>query len=84
MLGADPAPWRPADTILVAYSMFLNLNDERADRDLKRGLAHRVLSTEVFDFMYPQGTSWDAPLMGDSSPLWCGDANLEPSPPTPP
>jgi penicillin amidase len=64
VLGVDPTPWRPEDTILVAYSMFLNLNDERADRDLKRGLAHRVLPAEMFDFMYPQGTPWDAPLMG--------------------
>ena len=66
VLAVDPVPWRPEDTILVAYSMFLNLNDERADRDLKRGLAHRVLPGDVFDFMYPQGTSWDAPLMGEA------------------
>ena len=66
VLGVDPVSWRPADTLLVAYSMFLNLNDERADRDLRRGLAQRALPAEVFSFMYPQGTPWDAPLMGDS------------------
>ncbi len=66
VLGVEPTPWRPEDTILVAYSMFLNLNDERADRDLKRGLAHRVLPAEMFSFMYPQGTPWDAPLMGEA------------------
>ncbi len=65
VLAVDPTPWRPEDTILVAYSMFLNLNDERADRDLKRGLAHRVLPAEMFGFMYPQGTPWDAPIMGE-------------------
>jgi penicillin amidase len=65
LLGVDPEAWLPEDTILVAYTMFLNLNDERADRDLKRGLAHRVLPAEVFAFMYPQGTPWDAPLMGE-------------------
>ncbi|MEJ2127319.1 MAG: penicillin acylase family protein [Woeseiaceae bacterium] len=65
VLGTDPEPWSSADTILVAYTMFLNLNDERADRDIKRGLAHRVLPEEVFAFMYPQGTPWDAPLMGE-------------------
>jgi penicillin amidase len=65
VLGVDPSPWRPEDTILIAYSMFLNLNDERADRDLKRGLAHRVMPSELFDFMYPRGTPWDAPLMGE-------------------
>ena len=65
LLGAEPEPWLPEDTVLVAYTMFLMLNDERAERDLKRGLAHRVLPAEVFDFMYPQGTTWDAPLMGE-------------------
>ena len=65
LLGVEPEPWKPEDTILVAYSMFLNLNDERADRDLKRGLAHRVLPRQVFEFMYPQGTPWDSPLMGE-------------------
>jgi penicillin amidase len=65
VLGVDPVSWRPADTLLVAYSMFLNLNDERADRDLRRGLAQRALPAEVFSFMYPQGTPWDAPLMGE-------------------
>lgn len=65
VLGADPELWQPEDTILVAFSMFLNLNDERADRDLKRGLAQRVLPAEMFSFMYPQGTPWDAPIMGE-------------------
>jgi penicillin amidase len=65
LLGVEPEPWLPEDTVLVAYTMWLMLNDERADRDLKRGLAHRVLPTEVFDFMYPEGTPWDAPLMGE-------------------
>ncbi len=64
LLGEQPRPWTPVDTILVAYTMFLQLNDERADRDLRRGLAHNVLPPAVYAFMYPQGTSWDAPLMG--------------------
>ncbi len=66
LLGVDPEPWRPEDSILVAFTMFLNLNDERGDKDLRRGLAHKVLPPEVYAFMYPQGTSWDAPLMGDA------------------
>jgi penicillin amidase len=66
LLGLDPEPWKAEDSILVAYTMFLNLNDERADRDLRRGLAHGVLPPEMYAFMYPQGTSWDAPLMGDA------------------
>ncbi len=68
VLGAEPEPWQAVDTLLVAYTMYLTLNDERADRDIRRGLAHRVLPEAVFAFMYPQGTSWDAPLMGEARP----------------
>ncbi len=64
LLGDEPQPWQPEDTILVAYTMFLQLNDQRANRDLRRGLAHNVLPAQVYAFMYPQGTAWDAPLMG--------------------
>ena len=65
VLGVDPEPWRAEDTLLVVYTMFLQLNDERATRDVRRGLAKRVLPDAVFAWMYPEGTPWDAPLMGD-------------------
>lgn len=64
VLGVDPEPWQPEDTVLVAYAMFVQLNDSRATRDVQRGLAKRILPSAVYAWMYPQGTSWDAPLMG--------------------
>jgi penicillin amidase len=66
LLGADPRPWTPEDSVLVLYTMFLQLNDERALRDVRRGLVHRVVPQEMYAFMYPQGTEWDAPLMGEA------------------
>lgn len=66
LLGADPRSWEPEDSFLVLYTMFLQLNDERAMRDVRRGRVHRVVSQELYAFMYPQGTEWDAPLMGDA------------------
>jgi penicillin amidase len=66
LLRAKPQPWRDEDSLLVAYNMFLELNDELAERDVRRGLAHQVLPQPLFDFLYPQGTSWDAPLQGES------------------
>ena len=65
LLRSNPARWEPEDSLLVAYNMFLELNDERANRDARRGLAHQVLPQALFDFLYPDGTNWDAPLMGD-------------------
>ena len=67
MLGVEPRPWQVADSLLVAYSMFLQLNDETADRDIDRGLAFRALPQPVFQWLFPAGTEWDAPM--DDSPL---------------
>jgi len=66
LLRAEPRPWLPEDSVLVVFTMFLQLNDERALRDVQRGLAHRVLPQQMYSWMYPQGTEWDAPLMGDA------------------
>lgn len=64
LLQATPRPWVVEDSFLVVYSMFLDLNDERATRDVQRGLVEQVLPREVYDWLYPHGTRWDAPLMG--------------------
>ena len=66
ILGVTPEPWRPEDTLLVAYAMFLELNDERASRDIKRGLVHRVMPAQAYDWLYPSGTKWDAPIVGEA------------------
>ena len=65
VIGAEPAVWKPEDSLLVVYAMYMQLNDSRGIKDVRRGLAHRVLPNEVYDWMYPQGTPWDAPLMGE-------------------
>jgi penicillin amidase len=66
VLGVDPEPWLAADSMLVAYAMYLQLNDEFAARDVQRGLAAKILPAEVFAWMYQPGTEWDAPLEGDA------------------
>lgn len=66
LLGVEPQPWSAEDSLLVVYTMYTQLNDERASHDVRRGYAHRALPAEVFAWLYPQGTSWDAPIMGDS------------------
>ncbi len=68
LLQTEPLQWLPEDSLLVAYNMFLELNDDRANRDTRRGLAHQVLSPALFDFLYPDGTTWDAPMEGDPRP----------------
>ncbi|MDJ0939588.1 MAG: penicillin acylase family protein [Woeseiaceae bacterium] len=65
LLGETPEPWIAEDSLLVVYAMFMTLNDSRARKDVRRGYAHRVLPTGVYDWLYPDGTSWDAPLNGE-------------------
>lgn len=65
LLGTGPEPWKPEDSVLVVYAMFMQLNDGRAGKDVRRGYAHRALPPAVFDWLYPPGSRWDAPIMGE-------------------
>lgn len=69
ILRVRPEAWQVEDSLLVVYAMFMQLNDSRARRDVRRGFAHKVLPAEVYDWLYPEGTPWDAPLMGEPRPV---------------
>ncbi len=66
VLRGVPRAWEPTDSLLAVYAMYVQLNDSRATKEIRRGLAHRVLPPEVYAWMYPQGTPWDAPIMGEA------------------
>ncbi len=65
VLRSEPAAWRAEDSILAVYAMFMQLNDSRADGEVRRGLANMVLPQAVYEWMYPGGSPWDAPMMGE-------------------
>ena len=48
----------------MVYAMFIELNDERARSDVRRGYARRALPLAVYNWLYPEGTTWDAPIVG--------------------
>jgi len=66
MLGQTPAPWKPEDSALVMFSMYLDLQggDFRDERIL--GTMHDTLPEAMFNFLAPLGTSWDAPIEGEA------------------
>ncbi len=64
LLQSTPEPWTLADTLLVNYAMYLDLNDENASRDASYAQLHESLGTELVEFLIPEGTPWDAPLIG--------------------
>jgi penicillin amidase len=64
LLGANPVAWRAEDSILVAFSMYLNLNDSSGGEELARLQLREVLPLALFTFLAPLGTEWDAPIAG--------------------
>lgn len=64
VLGTDPAEWRVEDSLLVAFSMYLNLNDSNGSEELARAQLREVLPPAMFAYIAPLGTEWDAPIVG--------------------
>ena len=69
LLGGPPAPWRREDTLLVSYAMWWDLQSYGFRREiLRREINARLGGPEcaggwkcALGFIYPAGTSWDAP-----------------------
>jgi penicillin G amidase len=69
LLGAQPKPWRSADTLLVIGAMYLDLNgDGLNQRELQIAQMHAALPSTLVDFLLSPDPNWEAPLKGDVSP----------------
>ncbi|NIM02021.1 MAG: penicillin acylase family protein [Acidobacteria bacterium] len=66
LLRDRPEPWRPSDSVLAVYTMYLRLQDENGSRDSARGIMRDTLPGQVVEFLLPRGSEWDAPLVGDA------------------
>ena len=64
LLRQRPQHWQARDSLLVVYTMFLQLNDSRADSDRQRGLLQAALPPGVFRFVYSVSPEWEAPVDG--------------------
>jgi penicillin G amidase len=64
VLGVAPSPWLPEDAVLVLLSMFIELNDWDGHYESTLGLLQDLLPAQMFGFLAPWGTEWDAPLAG--------------------
>lgn len=65
LLQTDPAPWRPEDSILAVYAMFMDLHDEDGSDESDLGMLQDTVPPEIFAFLAPPGTEWDAPIVGE-------------------
>jgi penicillin amidase len=69
LLRAAPARWQAADSYLAVLAMFFSLNDSHGTEEARLGEMRARLPAPLFDFLEPQGTEWDAPLLGDALPV---------------
>lgn len=65
LLRTDPAPWKPEDSILAVFAMFMDLHDGDGSDESALGILHDRLPPEMFAFLAPPGTEWDAPIVGE-------------------
>ncbi len=84
LIGMAPRAWTPADSLLVVWAMFFDLQGSSEPRELARGWISDNSSAEQRDFLLPEATEWDAPLdsaaaatalaIPASAPAWWGKA----------
>jgi penicillin amidase len=68
VLRSTPEPWRAEDTVLTVYTMYLDLQEADGLTERRRAHAEEALGPELAAFLFPEGTSWDAPLDASSLP----------------
>ena len=64
LLRTQPRDWQPADSVLVGYAMFFDLQDESNSRELALWKIKQVVPDALYRIINSDGTQWDAPLRG--------------------
>ncbi|HYP19228.1 MAG TPA: penicillin acylase family protein, partial [Chloroflexia bacterium] len=68
LLWSKPVPWTAEDTVLTVYAMYLSLQEADGGTERRRAAATEHLGPAWANFLFPEGTTWDAPLDGSSLP----------------
>ena len=62
VLRTQPAAWRPEDTLLVVYAMYFDLQSGEVSRILSRAALRQRVPADLFAFLLPATSHWDAPF----------------------
>lgn len=62
LLQQEPAQWSEEDSILTIFSMYIDLQYPDGRRERTLGLMKSILSDEVYAFLNPKGSIWDAAI----------------------
>ncbi|HEU4852090.1 MAG TPA: penicillin acylase family protein [Telluria sp.] len=79
LTGTKPRAWMAADTMLVAWAMYFDLQDNLERRELARGWLREHSSAAQLAFLLPESTQWDSPL--DSAEMAAAAVPIPPSAP---
>jgi len=71
LLQQEPAQWDEEDSILTIFSMYIDLQYKDGQRERSLGLMKAILSADVYEFLNPKGSIWDAAI---------DDSQYKPSP----
>ncbi|MEX2963584.1 penicillin acylase family protein [Microbulbifer sp. TYP-18] len=66
LLRRQPKPWTAADSMLTIFSMYLTLQSHNGDHERRDTALAKLLPADLYQFFFPAGGSWDAPLIGDA------------------
>ncbi|ATO33511.1 Penicillin acylase 2 [Dickeya dianthicola] len=84
LLRVEPQAWLPEDTLLAIAAMYFDLQDNQFGREYARGWIAGHSTPEQADFLLPDASVWDAPLVGQlppgpalpaTPPEWWGQQN---------
>ncbi len=64
LLRQDPTPWQEQDSILTILSMYMDLQYRDGQRERSLGLMNAILGADVYAFLNPKGSIWDASIDG--------------------
>nr|WP_315250296.1 penicillin acylase family protein [uncultured Duganella sp.] len=80
LIGQPPRAWSAADTLLVVWAMYFDLQGNLESRELARGWFLEHASEEQRAFLAPESTPWDAPL--DAQTIASAEVAIPAAPPT--
>jgi penicillin amidase len=68
LTGAAQRPWHGADSLLVVWAMYIDLQGMQASRELARGWLREHSDAAQLAFLLPEATAFDTTLDGGAPP----------------
>ena len=79
LLQQEPVQWSEEDSVLTIFSMYIDLQYHDGRRERTLGLMKAVLSSDVYAFLDPKGSIWDAAIDDSHYPQASMPLNIWPS-----